>query len=80
MFKTSNIKSNRCVKAHAMEMLSELRGTATTTEYDRMVEAIELLTLVQHGEEDLSRKRTLSPEQLRTSLSRERARREEQRS
>lgn len=80
MPKTPNIKPNRCVKAHAMEMLSELRGAAATTEYDRMVKAIELLTLVQHGEEDLSRKRTLSPEQLRTRLSRERARRNEQRS
>ncbi len=80
MSKNTNIKPTCDFKAHATEMLSELRRTADTTENDRMIEAIELLTLVQHGEEDLRMKRTMSPEQVRTRLVRERARREEHRS
>ncbi len=91
MSKTSNIKPISYFKANATEMLSELRETqqpyvitqngeaaavlVDPAEYDRMMEAIELLKLVQHGEEDLRMKRAMSPEQLRTRLARERARR-----
>lgn len=80
MSKNSNIKPICDFKAHATEVLSELRRTADSTVNDRMIEAIELLTLVQHGEEDLRMKRTMSPEQVRARLTRERARREEHRS
>jgi prevent-host-death family protein len=91
MSRTSNIKPISYFKANATEMLSDLRETqqpyvitqngeaaavlVDPTEYDRMIEAIELLKLVQHGEEDLRMKRTMSPEQARTRLTRERARR-----
>lgn len=80
MSKNTNIKPTSDFEAHATEMLSELRRTADSTDGDRMMEAIELLTLVQHGEEDLRMKRTMSPEQVRTRLVRERARREKHRS
>ena len=80
MSKNTHIKPTCDFKAHATEMLSELRRTADATDGDRMMEAIELLTLVQHGEEDLRMKRTMSPDQVRTRLPRDRARREEHRS
>jgi hypothetical protein len=80
MSKNSNIKPICDFKAHATEVLSELRRTADSTVNDRMMEAIELLKRVQHGEEDLRMKRTMSPEQVRARLTRERARREEHRS
>jgi hypothetical protein len=80
MSKNSNIKPICDFKAHATEVLSELRRNADSTVNDRMIEAIELLTLVQHGEEDLRMKRTMSPEQVRTRLVGERARREKHRS
>ena len=45
MSKNSNIKPICDFKAHATEVLSELRRTADSTVNDRMIEAIELLTL-----------------------------------
>lgn len=72
-------------------MLSELRETqqpyvitqngeaaavlVDPSEYDRMMEAIELLKLVQQGEDDLREKRVLSVDQVRTRLTRARTRR-----
>ena len=91
MSKTSHIKPISYFKAHATEMLSELRETqqpyvitqngeaaavlVDPSEYDRMMEAIELLKLVQQGEEDLREKRALSVDQVRTRLTQARTRR-----
>lgn len=91
MSKTSNIKPISYFKANATEMLSELRETqqpyvitqngeaaavlVDPTEYDRMMEAIELLKLVQQGEDDLREKRVMSVEQVRTRLAQARTRR-----
>lgn len=91
MSKTSNIKPISYFKANASEMLSELRETqqpyvitqngeaaavlVDPTEYDRMMEAIELLKLVQQGEEDLREKRSMSVDQVRKRLTQARTRR-----
>ena len=72
-------------------MLSELRETqqpyvitqngeaaavlVNPDEYDRMIEAIELLKLVQQGESDISKNKTLTVAQVRKRLEQARSRR-----
>ena len=83
-----NIKPISYFKAHAAEMLLTLRETGIpyvitqngeaaavlvdAQEYAKMERAIEMLRLIQMGEADVAAGRTVSVEQARTAIKRDR--------
>lgn len=84
MSKTTNIKPISYFKAHASEMLDTLRETSVPyvitqngeaaavlvdpVEYDRMLEAIEMLKLIRQGESEIRKGQVLSVDAVRKRI------------
>ncbi len=84
MSKTTNIKPISYFKAHASEMLDTLRETSAPyvitqngeaaailvdpVEYDRMLEAIEMLKLIRQGESEIRKGQVLSVDAVRKRI------------
>ena len=91
MPKLTNIKPISYFKAHASEMLQTLRETQAPyvitqngeaaavlvdpTEYERLLEAIEMLKIIRQSEDDVQKSRVHSVEDARKKLARERTKR-----